>query len=195
MGQGWYFYRHPYWDFFILKKVLLNLYQIAINKLDSLKFDPLKEYDEAETIGFGYLEGDGSEINHFIASFTSIKLLKTINYSKNNNLNKTLFHIDATYKITRNHFPLIIIGRSDYNGTFHLVSVSISSHEQEIDFTHIINSLAELCKQLKIEFSPSAFMQDACPASKNAIKSIFPNAELFMCWFHVFVNIKKRDIP
>ena len=32
-----------------------NLYEIAMNKLNALKYDPLRHYGELETIGFGYL--------------------------------------------------------------------------------------------------------------------------------------------
>lgn len=145
-----------------------NVYEKAMNKLQELKYDPLRKYGELDTIGFGYLLGDGSELNNFIASFTTIKLLKAISYSSVF-ITRAIYHIDATYKITKNHFPLIIIGRSDHNGTFHLISVSISSHEQEIDFKHILDSLIKLCKDLVDEFSPTDFLQDACKASSNAI--------------------------
>ena len=172
-----------------------NVYEIVVNKLEALKYDPLRKYENVDTIGFGYLIGDGSEISHFIASFTSLELLEAIKHT-NEFIIKAIYHIDATYKITKNRFPLIIIGRSDHDGTFHLISVSISSHEQECDFTHILNSLMELCKSLstiekKIEFAPTAFMQDACQASKNAIQSLLPKSELYMCWFHVMANVKK----
>lgn len=35
-------------------------------------------------------------------------------------------------------------------------------------------------------------MQDACYASFNAVRSVFPNAIVLMCYFHVKTNIRKN---
>ena len=34
-------------------------------------------------------------------------------------------------------------------------------------------------------------MIDACDAEYNAIKSVFPNFTVLVCWFHVMKNVKK----
>jgi len=46
---------------------------------------------------------------------------------------------------------------------------------------------------MNIEFSPTAFMQDACRASKTALQSLLPKSELYMCWYHVLANVKERE--
>ena len=33
-------------------------------------------------------------------------------------------------------------------------------------------------------------MQDACPASRNAILDSFPNVKFLMCYFHVKKNVR-----
>ena len=35
-------------------------------------------------------------------------------------------------------------------------------------------------------------MQDACKARANAVKSILPNIDIYMCWYHVLANVKKE---
>ena len=58
----------------------------------------------------------GSATRHFFAAFTSMKLLQNIQLFEN-----PMYHIDATYKITVNRFPLIEFGLSDFNGLFLLL--------------------------------------------------------------------------
>ncbi|RNA17680.1 hypothetical protein BpHYR1_032037, partial [Brachionus plicatilis] len=92
------------------------------------------------------------------------KLLEVIGKINFQVTDKSVYHIDATYKITKNRFPIVVIGCSDHNGAFFPICVSIVSHEQTVDFIHILKSLKELCLDLSISFQPTCFVLDACPA-------------------------------
>lgn len=73
---------------------------------------------------------------------------------------------------------------------FHPIAFFITSHEKEVDFSNFYSGLVELAEKLEIEFEPEYVMQDACNASYNAAKKLFPNINILMCYFHVVKNCK-----
>ena len=101
-------------------------------------------------------------------------------------------HTDATYKITTTGFNLIIFGVTDIRGHFHPASFMISSHETEDDFKHLYEGIKKQCAKLDIDYSPTYLMQDACYASFNAVRSVYPDAVVLMCYFLVKTNIRKN---
>jgi hypothetical protein len=50
-----------------------------------------------------------------------------------------VFHIDGTYKMTVQGYPLIVFG------VFHPICFMLTSHETEIDFTTFYNGLYQQC--------------------------------------------------
>ena len=166
-----------------------NEYDRVINQINNLVFKPDQFYEPNQAFIFGPKLGDGSDRSHFIFNFTSFRLLETISINNLSVTDKNVFHVDSTYKITKQRYPLVVIGRSDQNGTFFPICVSIVIHEQTQDFSHIFQSLKDLCLTLNISLNPTCFVQDACMASKNAIKTIFGSIHIIMCWFLVFQNV------
>lgn len=71
---------------------------------------------------FGYKIGDGFDSNHLQISFTSLAWLYWINAYPGHH---SIFHVDGTYKIIKNRYPVIVYGRSDVSGQFHLIAISI----------------------------------------------------------------------
>jgi hypothetical protein len=149
--------------------------------------------DPSVAFSFSNKLGDGSDSSHFIVNFTALKLLEMIPDGTTAKY-YTIYHIDATHKVTINRFPIIIFGRSDMNGVFHPIIVSICSHETEADFSHIYSSIVNLCKKLKINITPTYIMQDACRASYNAAVSCFEPTKpvVLMCWFHLMFNMNEK---
>ena len=49
----------------------------------------------------------------------------------------------------------------------------------------------DLADLFDIEFDPEYIMQDACDASLNTVKRIFPEVKVLMCYFHVKEMLKK----
>jgi hypothetical protein len=159
--------------------------------------------------------GVGTNEDPLHISATSLSLLKNINI---NNDSFRIFHIDSTYKLINNRFNLIVFGRSDVNGQFHLIACSIISSETTesykkfyrlifiillinffigclIYFYLFLSDLIELCNNLHIQFTPPEFIvQDASLSEAAAAQSIFgSNIKILMCWFHLIKNIKKAD--
>ncbi len=117
------------------------------------------------------LIGNGSDASHLYIHITSRHLMNNLRYNG-------VHHIDATYKITTHGFPLIVYGVSDGRGKFFPVSFMISSHETEDDFDAFYEHLVSEAERLDIEFNPEFIMQDACDASKNAIRKYFPDIKV-----------------
>ena len=72
--------------------------------------------------------GDGSNKNHFHLCMSSKRLLQNIE-------NYGVHHLDCTYKITVQGYPLLIYGVSDLLGQIHLIAFMITSNETKEDFS------------------------------------------------------------
>ena len=116
---------------------------------------------------------------------TSKKLLNNLNLDG-------VCHIDCTYKLIKNGFPVLIFGITDRAGQFHPIAYHITSHEEEADFICFYEGLKNIAKRLNIKCSPQFIMQDAWSASYNAARKCFPTTEVLMCFYHVMDNVKKH---
>ena len=116
--------------------------------------------------------------------------MKLLSYLDSNLLG--CYHVDGTYKLIRNKFPFIVFGRTDKQNQFHVIAFCITSHEKEEDFNRFYQGLINQVNDLNIEFDSAYMMQDACGASYNVIKSLFPDCEVLICYFHVVLNCKKQ---
>ena len=103
------------------------------------------------------------------------------------------FHLDATYKIIKNSFPLIVLGLTDMKRQFFPICFMFSSHETEIDFDYFIKSLADLCVSHEIEFDPKYIVIDASNATANSLKKI-SNCLIVTYRIHLKANVKKTKI-
>ena len=110
--------------------------------IDDLSYE--RGLDDKKAFSYGTKIGVGSDSDPFIVCFTSKHLLKNMSkYSEH----YSVFHIDGTYKLVKNRFPVIAYGRSDTNGQLHLISVAISSHETTETYTHFYkyNTITFFC--------------------------------------------------
>lgn len=105
--------------------------------------------DNKKAFTYGVKMGVGSDRDPLIICFTSKHLL--------NNVVKypghyAVFHIDGTYKLLKNRFPVIAYGRSDSNGQMHLISVAICSSETQDTYTHFYRYLFNWLNWLNLFF-------------------------------------------
>ena len=111
-----------------------------------------------------------------------------------------MFHVDATYKIVKYNYPLIVLGVTDMQRVFHRICYMFTSHEQEQDYDHFFKTLLNECECLGFTFRPKFICTDAASAIANAINSIFSdeaspnysNCVVIMCYFHLRMNVKKQ---
>ena len=156
-----------------------NLYSDKLEDDDMFYFNIKLDEDGIPIVG------DGNPNNHLSIMMTSKALIKRVEETG-------VFHVDCTYKLIKNGFPVLIFGISDIKGQFHPIAYNITSHEDENDFANFFNGLKDLVGSLGLAFNPRFFMQDTCDASYNATKKCFPNVEILMCYFHVCENIRKH---
>jgi ribosome biogenesis protein Nip4 len=116
---------------------------------------------------FGADVGNGTEENHLQISFTSTELLSRIPSG-------VVFHCDATYKIVKIGFPLIVFGMSDINRKFYPLAFAFSSHEQNEDFRKFFINLTKITMKLNITLAPKFMCIDASKAMAFAINKVFP---------------------
>jgi len=62
----------------------------------------------------------------------------------NESLLPVVFHMDSTFKCNENEFPVTLLGISDANRQFHLLSISVVSHRTRDVYIRLITSLQEL---------------------------------------------------
>jgi hypothetical protein len=87
--------------------------------------------------------GDGSDDFPFIMSISS-KALPSVVLRANETLIPVVFHIDSTFMCNENEFPVTLLGISDANRQFHLLSISVVSHHTHDVYFRLITSLQEL---------------------------------------------------
>ena len=117
---------------------------------------------------FGEQIGTGEDDDHFQCGLTSLNLLNRVE----DICSSCVFHVDATYKIIKHCFPLIVFGYTDIARKFYPVCFIFTSHETTIDYTRFFTTLSELCGFLNIKFMPSYIVIDASHAIANSIKKL-----------------------
>jgi hypothetical protein len=160
-------------------------------------FDPARHVTNPNSFFFYGLQfdengkpiiGDGSEEFPFRVHLTSVALLKYLDDRDQNN--RSVFHLDATYKLNLNRFKLVCFGRSDVTRRFHPITYMLTSKEEEVDFHIFFTELIQIALSNKIFFQPYYIMQDAAKASAAAVSKLFPGAYILMCWFHLKKCVK-----
>lgn len=104
--------------------------------IERFKFSNIKDDDDLFVNKIKKILGQGSEDDHFHLGFTSKKLLKRM--VDHEALDKAVFHLDATYKIVRFNYPLIVFGYTDKKHQFFPVSFMFTSHEKQQDYLHFL---------------------------------------------------------
>lgn len=106
----------------------------------------------------------------------------------------TLVQTDATYKLVWQGFPIIIVGTSDRENTFHPFALAVMKGETTQDFEFVFRAV----HNFNLEWQPSCLLADASEAITNGYINVFGQpAVRIMCYFHVVQNITKylRSAP
>ena len=87
--------------------------------------------------------GDGSDGHPFILSMTTKSLLSVLNSVSASQI-PCVLHMDSTFKCNENEFPVTLLGVSDAQRQFHLLSISIVSHRTLAVYKRLITSLQQI---------------------------------------------------
>ena len=102
-------------------------------------------------------------------------------------------HIDGTYKLTWQGFPVLISGITDVQHRFHPVSLSLVSHESTNAYLEVFTAQKEaLWEESHRQLAPLFVIADGSPAITAASRMAFPEWPRAMCWAHVVRNVDKK---
>ena len=127
------------------EKIANQQYNIDLPDDEPFYFN-IKEDSEGDV-----LIQDGSPMKHAHIMLTSKKLMS--NCEK-----QSMFHIDGTYKLIKNHFPVVVLGITDLACKFHPIAFCITSSEDTLTFTEFYSGLLDLAGEMGIEFDPDFIM-------------------------------------
>lgn len=124
---------------------------------------------------------------YFRFFITTRRLLQIAAKAKN-------IHADATYKVTAEKLPLLVVGSTDMKKTFHLIGLVISSHETTAAYEFIFKSLRIGIQKIdQTEIEPNHLISDADPAIHAGFKLVFdPSIRIIMCFPHVMGNVQRK---
>jgi MULE transposase domain len=161
------------------------------------------DVDSSTGFVFGYKKnyegnpdiGNGSDENPFLLGITSKSLLAKLQMC-----NEHTLHVDATFKLNVYGYPVIVVGVSDRNRTFHVISFFITSQLKAVNYEESLGSLFDLYDSLigrPLEIC--RVMSDADDALFNAfdvltLKRGMTRPTHLMCFFHVAMNVKKHSV-
>lgn len=103
-------------------------------------------------------------------------------------------HTDATYKITWQGFPLLLVGTTDLYRSFHPFGVAVCTTEQQKDFEFIFASVKQGVENTFDEkLEPKYLIADAAKAIHNAGLKVFgPDLSVLMCWFYMRKAVSEK---
>ena len=144
-----------------------------------------RNIDRNEFFTFGEVLGSGSDDDHFQVGFTSVSLMSRIPVG-------VVFHCDATYKIVKVGYPLIVFGISDINRKFYPLCFMFACYETNQDYVKFFKSLKKLAILLNIKLSPEYMCIDASKSMAYGIRKVFTLCVILMCWFHLKSNVSSK---
>ena len=131
-------------------------------------------------------ENNDEEVR-FVIIFTTKRILRYMKQSNN-------IHLDCTYRLNWNKFPVCVVGTSNVTGYFFPTMTILTSHEDT-------RALIEIYSFVHSEgIHPRFRMGDGAPAITKAGEEVFgkcshpdcTHATRLMCWSHVHRNITPR---
>lgn len=133
---------------------------------------------------------DPNKLNDDVLVFTAIFTTKRL---LANASNATKLHVDGTYKLNWENYPLLVFGTTDMERRFHLISFALTSNENTAAFEFCFETLKKSAADLlNIIIPADVLVSDACEAIKTAFRRVFPNSAEVTCWFHVKKNVENR---
>jgi len=156
------------------------------------------DLDESTAFTFGYqLDQDewletGSDADPFVLAFSTKALLRKLDRDPDT----FLFHMDATFKLTKHGFPVFVCGVSDATRSFHVVALFIVSQRTETQYLAALTAISDqFLAVVGHRFQMKYFMADAEDAQYNAFRRVVVStmeASYLICFFYVIKNVRDR---
>ena len=106
---------------------------------------------------------------------------------------KDKLHVDATYKLNWQGFPVLLVGTTDMDCHFHVFGMAMCSNEKTADFKFIFESISYgLAKINQGGHKPVVLISDGADSIHNAFSNVFSKKDMVMCWPHMCWNLNKK---
>lgn len=116
--------------------------------------------------------GKGEDHDSLILGVTTISLLEKVKSFQHENM-FSLFHIDATFKLSEIGYPVITFGFSDCSRKYHLGAMFVVSRLTHCEYAGVLSALLQVYKTLfSLKPKIDAVLSDAEKAQYNALQSI-----------------------
>lgn len=171
------------------KRGLYGSSPINMKEIDGFAKEHLdvpEEDDKAFVVAYNRSPSTQQGDKYFRIFVSTRRLLQMASLARN-------LHADSTHKVTVEKLPLIAIGSTDMNRTFHLIGLTISNHEKTDDFEFSFNAVKCGINQITgIDIQPAALISDAAKAIHLGFEKVFGNLTIIMCYAHVMSNVSRK---
>ncbi|OWY92587.1 hypothetical protein PHMEG_00038353 [Phytophthora megakarya] len=133
--------------------------------------------------------GKGEDHDPFVLEVTTVGLLEKLKRFQQLGM-FTLFHIDATFKLSEIGYPVITLIELE-----NLAAIFVVSRLTHVEYSAVLSALMQVYYKLFAKYPRvDAVLGDAEDAQFNALQSTppFQRATFLMCFFHVLYNVQKR---
>lgn len=130
----------------------------------------------------------GSNEKWFRLFYSTKRLLRTTLLSK-------VIHVDGTYKLTIQGFPILVVGTSDLSKHFHVSGMAICTNETAADYKFVLESLKIGISLISTEeYEAKIIVADASRAITIAFEEVFgvTDTTRVNCFAHLMMNVEKR---
>ncbi|KAG3253826.1 hypothetical protein PI124_g1622 [Phytophthora idaei] len=161
----------------------------SIQRAILTKPSSLEDEDRYAYVGKGTVEG------YFVIGATSRALVNAaVEYASASRF--TLFHADATFKLSDLGNPVNICGFSNSTRSCQLAAIFVASRRTAKEYAMCLSALTRIIKQVRptATLHIDAVMGDAEDAQLSGFQPVaeFTPATYLMCFFHVLYNVRKR---
>ena len=105
----------------------------------------------------------------FYFSLTSKGALSVLRTAQEaSNAVPVVLHMDSTFKVNINEFPVLVLGISDAQQQFHMLSISVMSHHNEAMYSHLLSAFKDVIRRElpDVTFTPEYAMTDCDVAER-----------------------------
>jgi len=107
-----------------------------------------------------------------------------------------VLHVDATYKLNINEFPVLILGVSDAQQQFHLLGINVLSHHTEAVYCEVLRFFKQVVMHVvpDISFSPQDVVSD-CDAAERYSAYCVSYLDMYIVFVYVMCYVTVLPLP
>ena len=125
-------------------------------------------------------------LHHEVAETRGVRVIMSTRRLLVNGSKSEVVHVDATYKLTWNGFPVLISGVTDGGRQFFPTVFAVMQGETTEDYTVLLQTMKDAVEEASgLAFRLRTVMGDCADSISAAASQVFPDARRGYCWFHV----------